>query len=71
MASTADIVLLYDMEIKSTGYVLIILRFSFTLNFNVSGLRYIVSFDGEREQEANVNGHYKGGEWQRDGVIEC
>ena len=49
----------------------IILRFSATLNFNSTGLRYVLSIDGQ-EKEININGHYKGelGLWQKEHVID-
>ena len=61
----------YDMEFTTSGNARVILRFAPTLNFNVSGLRYAVSFDGETEQIININGHYKGelGQWQAEHAI--
>lgn len=63
----------YDMEIDSKGYARVTLRFSPTLNFNGTGLRYAISFDGEEEQIVNINGHYNGelGQWQREHRIDC
>jgi hypothetical protein len=43
-----------------------------TLNFNSNkGLRYEVSFDGEKPQTINFNGHYRGelGKWQAEHLI--
>lgn len=72
-ASTEGMWLEYDMELATEGPVEVVLRFSPTLNYNVDGLRYAVSFDGGEEQTMNINGHYDGeiGEWQRLHVIDC
>lgn len=61
----------YDMTLTTTGRARVILRFSPTLNYNDTGHRYAISFDGEEEQVVNINGHYKGelGQWQAEGVI--
>ena len=70
-AKTDGTSLEYDMELKSTGNARVTLRFAPTLNFQGSGLRYAVSFDGGEEQIVNINGHYKGelGQWQSEHVI--
>ena len=52
----------YDIEMKKTGKVRVELLLAPTLNFNDNkGLSYAISFDGEKEQIINFNGHYKGG----------
>lgn len=49
----------YDIHLKSTGKVRLIVLVSPTLNFNSNkGLRYAVSIDGEPEQIVNINGDY-------------
>ncbi len=62
----------YDMNLTGSGEAKVIVRLSPTLNFNVDGLRYAVSFDGGEEQIVNVNGHYDGelGKWQAEHIIE-
>ena len=63
----------YDMEIPTEATARVPLRFSATLNFNTTGLRYAVSFDGEQEQVININGDYNGetgNDWQRYHVID-
>lgn len=71
--SPEGLVLEYDMDIDTEGFARVTLRFSPTLNFNGTGLRYAVSFDSEDEQTVNVNGHYNGelGQWQKEHRIEC
>jgi len=67
-----DMVLEYDIDVTSETIANVWLRFSATLNFNVTGLRYGVSFDGQPEQVVNINGHYQGelGQWQQQHVID-
>ena len=63
----------YDIEMKKTGKVRVELLLAPTLNFNDNkGLSYAISFDGEKEQIINFNGHYKGGlgKWQANPIIE-
>ena len=63
----------YDMEIPSEATARVTLRFSATLNFNKTGLRYAVSFDGGEEQVVNINGDYNGetgNSWHREHVID-
>lgn len=63
----------YDIEMNKTGKVRVELLLAPTLNFNNNkGLSYAVSFDGEKEQVINFNGHYKGelGKWQANPIIE-
>lgn len=72
-ASVDDMALEYDIDVTSTDYPRIKVRFSPTLNFHVKGLRYAISIDGKEEKVVDVNGHYNGelGPWQREGLIEC
>lgn len=46
-------------------------RFAPTLNYNVDGLSYAISFDEEEEQIVNINGDYDGslGKIQSDHMI--
>ena len=63
----------YDMDIPSEATARVTLRFSATLNFNGTGLRYAVSFDGGEEQVVNINGDYNGetgNSWHREHVID-
>ena len=62
----------YDMDIQTDGYARVTLRFYSTLNYNTTGHRYAISFDGDKEQVININGHYKGelGVWQKEHVID-
>ena len=63
----------YDMEIPTEATARVTLRFSPTLNFNGTGLRYAVSFDGGEEQVVNINGDYNGetgNAWHREHVID-
>lgn len=63
----------YDMEIPAEAEAEVIFRFCPTLNFNGTGLRYAVSFDGGEEQVVNINGHFDGetgNEWHREHVID-
>ena len=63
----------YDVEMKKTGKVRVDLLLAPTLNFNDNEwLSYAVSFDGDKEQIINFNGHYKGdlGKWQANPIIE-
>ena len=71
-APTDGMALEYDIHTTSDAYPRVTLRFSATLNYNVSGLRYAVSIDGGKEQVVNINGDYDGeiGPLQRAGVID-
>jgi hypothetical protein len=71
-ASVDGMAVEYDMEIKTDGYARVNLRFYSTLNYNNTGHRYAISFDGDQEQIININGHYKGelGVWQKEHVID-
>ena len=63
----------YDMEIPNEATARVTLRFSPTLNFNKTGLRYAVSFDGGEEQVININGDFNGetgNAWHREHVID-
>ncbi len=63
----------YDMEIPDEATARVTLRFAPTLNFNQTGLRYAVSFDGGEEQTVNINGDYNGetgNSWHREHVID-
>ncbi len=73
-ASVEGMALEYDMEIPDDANARVTLRFSPTLNFNGTGLRYAVSFDGEEEQVVNINGDFDGetgNSWHREHVIDC
>lgn len=71
-APVEDMALEYDMEIPDDAAAHVVLRFSPTLNFNSSGLRYAISFDGAEEKVININGHYNGelGQWQAEHIID-
>ena len=60
------------MEITSSDFARVIVRLAPTLNFNVKGLRYAISFDGKEEKIVNINGGYKGdlGQIQKEQVID-
>ena len=63
----------YDMEIPNEATARVTMRFCATLNFNGTGLRYAVSFDGGEEQIININGDYNGetgNAWHREHVID-
>ena len=70
-ASVDGMSLEYDFTTTKEATARFILRFSPTLNFNNTGLRYVLSIDGQ-DKEINLNGHYKGelGQWQRETVID-
>ena len=72
-SSPDGLALEYDMDIDTKGYARVTLRFSPTLNFNGTGLRYAIRFDSEEEQIVNINGHYNGelGQWQSEHRIDC
>ncbi|PBJ15935.1 glycosyl hydrolase 115 family protein [Flavobacterium sp. ACN6] len=62
----------YEINFASTGEFTVELLLAPTLNFNSNkGLRYEISFDGEKPQLVNFNGHYKGelGKWQAEHII--
>lgn len=71
-ASVDGMALEYDMEITSNDFARVIVRFAPTLNFNVKGLRYAISFDGKAEKIININGDYNGdlGQIQKEQVID-
>ena len=50
----------YDFETVSEADASVVIRFSPTLNFNNTGLRYAISIDGGEEKELNINGDYNG-----------
>lgn len=63
----------YDVNFTSTGEFEVQLLLAPTLNFNSNkGLRYEISFDNEKPQIVNFNGHYKGelGQWQSEHIIK-
>lgn len=59
-APVDDMALEYDVEVPEDIDARLILRFSPSLNFNVTGLRYAVSFNGGEEQIININGDFDG-----------
>lgn len=62
----------YDIHFTDQGECDVTLLLAPTLNFNENkGLRYAVSFNGEKEQIVNFNGHYQGelGPWQVEHII--
>jgi hypothetical protein len=62
----------YEIDFASTGEFNVELLLAPTLNFNSNkGLRYEVSFDGEKPQLVNFNGKYHGelGKWQEEHLI--
>ena len=63
----------YEIEFVSTGEFEVQLLLAPTLNFNSNkGLRYEISFDGEKPQVVNFNGGYRGelGKWQAEHIIK-
>lgn len=63
----------YDVNFSSTGTFEVQLLLAPTLNFNSNkGLRYEISFDGEKPQIVNFNGNYRGelGQWQSEHIIK-
>jgi len=63
----------YDIEMEKIGNVRVEVLIAPTLNFNANkGLKYAISFDNDKEQIINFNGHYKGelGKWQSNPIIE-
>ncbi len=71
-ASTDGMSLEYDIRLKTSGRLKVIVRFAPTLNYNVSGHSYAVSFDDGDEQVVNINGDYDGclGRIQAEHVID-
>lgn len=71
-ASVDGMALEYDMEMTSNEFARVIVRLAPTLNFNVKGLRYAISFDGKDERVVNINGSYNGdlGNIQKAQVID-
>lgn len=68
-----NIYLEYDIDFSSTGIFEVQLLLAPTLNFNNNkGLRYEISFDGEKPQIVNFNGKYRGefGQWQSEHIIK-
>lgn len=62
----------YEINFASAGEFTVELLLAPTLNFNSNkGLRYEISFGGEKPQLVNFNGHYKGelGKWQAEHMI--
>ncbi|OOV20419.1 glycosyl hydrolase 115 family protein [Flavobacterium sp. LM4] len=71
-SQTENIFVEYEIDFTSTGEFNVELLLAPTLNFNSNkGLRYEVSFDGEKPQLINFNGHYRGelGRWQAEHLI--
>jgi len=63
----------YDVDFVSAGTFEVQLLLAPTLNFNSNkGLRYEISFDGEKPQMVNFNGNYRGelGQWQSEHIIK-
>jgi hypothetical protein len=63
----------YEIQTLSPGEVKVHLWLAPTLNFNANkGLRYALSFDGNKEEIVNFNGHYRGelGNWQGERIIK-
>ncbi|HSD07117.1 glycosyl hydrolase 115 family protein [Flavobacterium sp.] len=63
----------YEIEFVSAGEFEVQLLLAPTLNFNSNkGLRYEISFDGEKPQVVNFNGGYRGelGKWQAEHIIK-
>ncbi|SHM04109.1 glycosyl hydrolase 115 family protein [Chryseobacterium polytrichastri] len=72
-AENENIYLEYDIDFTSMGTFEVQLLLAPTLNFNNNkGLRYEISFDGEKPQIINFNGHYRGelGQWQSEHIIK-
>ncbi|MFP3590367.1 glycosyl hydrolase 115 family protein [Chryseobacterium sp. SIMBA_038] len=68
-----NIYLEYDVDFSSTGTFEVQLLLAPTLNFNNNkGLRYEISFNGEKPQIVNFNEHYRGelGQWQSEHIIK-
>ncbi|MDA6070647.1 glycosyl hydrolase 115 family protein [Flavobacterium sp. AC] len=62
----------YEIDFVSTGEFNVELLLAPTLNFNSNkGLRYEISFDGEKPKLVNFNGKYRGelGKWQAEHLI--
>jgi hypothetical protein len=71
-AADENIFVEYEVNFTSTGEFTVELLLAPTLNFNSNkGLRYEISFDGEKPQQINFNGHYRGelGKWQAEHMI--
>jgi len=71
-AQNENIFVEYEIDFISTGEFNVELLLAPTLNFNSNkGLRYEVSFDGEKPQLVNFNGKYRGelGKWQAEHLI--
>ncbi|MBT2620016.1 glycosyl hydrolase 115 family protein [Chryseobacterium sp. ISL-6] len=71
--SDENIYLEYDINFESKGEFEVQLLLAPTLNFNHNkGLRYEISFDGEKPETVNFNGHYRGelGKWQSEQIIK-
>ncbi|KFF05680.1 glycosyl hydrolase 115 family protein [Flavobacterium reichenbachii] len=70
--SKENIFVEYEMNFTSTGDFKVELLLAPTLNFNSNkGLRYEISFDGEKPQQVNFNANYRGelGKWQAEHMI--
>lgn len=59
-ANVDDMVLEYDIDVPEETPAKVILRFSPSLNFNLTGLRYAIAFNDEEEQIVNINGDFNG-----------
>lgn len=71
-SSDENVFVEYEVNFTSTGQFNVELLLAPTLNFNSNkGLRYEISFDGEKPQQVNFNGHYRGelGKWQAEHMI--
>ncbi|WP_281635510.1 glycosyl hydrolase 115 family protein [Flavobacterium marginilacus] len=69
---TENVFVEYEIDFASSGEFSVELLLAPTLNFNSNkGLRYEISFDGEKPQLVNFNGHYRGelGKWQAEQII--
>lgn len=71
-SSEENVFVQYEVNFTSTGEFTVELLLAPTLNFNSNkGLRYEISFDGEKPQQVNFNEHYRGelGKWQAEHMI--
>lgn len=59
-AKTDGMEIEYDMEIETPGLLEVTVRMAPTLNYNVTGLKYAISFDNGEEQIVDINGDYDG-----------
>ncbi|MGQ7944669.1 glycosyl hydrolase 115 family protein [Flavobacterium sp. WC2509] len=73
LKADGNIYIEYDINFSSTGAFEVQLLLAPSLNFNNNkGLRYEISFDGEKPQTVNFNGSYRGelGQWQTEHIIK-